>query len=121
MYTAGWIASGPVGVIASTMQRAYAVASTIMMDHFQSPLPPASSSLLSVDPDGCRSRIHQAVEHEDRRVEGLGEDRQGREGDRREEGESQGKVCFGGGYVEGVGLKDGQDEVRFGEREAISI
>jgi len=51
MYTAGWIASGPVGVIASTMQRAYAAASTIMMDHFQSPLPPASSSLLAVNPE----------------------------------------------------------------------
>jgi adrenodoxin-NADP+ reductase len=58
--------------------------------------------------DGGRTRFHQAVEHEGRRVEGLGEDRQGREGDWREEGQSQGKVCFGGGYVEGVGLRSGK-------------
>jgi adrenodoxin-NADP+ reductase len=53
MYTAGWIASGPIGVIASTMQRAYAVASTILTDHYQSPATSASasSSMLNTTPE----------------------------------------------------------------------
>lgn len=53
MYTAGWIASGPIGVIASTMQRAYAVASTILTDHYQSPATAASSSssILNLTPE----------------------------------------------------------------------
>ena len=49
MYTAGWIASGPIGVIASTMQRAYAVASTILTDHYQS-APLGASSILCPEP-----------------------------------------------------------------------
>jgi adrenodoxin-NADP+ reductase len=51
MYTAGWIASGPIGVIASTMQRAYAVASTILTDHYQSPGMSSSGTLLNPLPD----------------------------------------------------------------------
>ena len=34
MYAAGWAARGPVGVIASTMHDAYALASTILEDHY---------------------------------------------------------------------------------------
>lgn len=33
LYAAGWAARGPVGVIASTMHDAYALASTIIADH----------------------------------------------------------------------------------------
>jgi adrenodoxin-NADP+ reductase len=51
MYTAGWIASGPIGVIASTMQRAYAVASTILTDHYQSPGMTSSGTLLNPSPE----------------------------------------------------------------------
>lgn len=40
-YTAGWVASGPIGVIASTMQYAFSVASIIINDHF---IQPASAS-----------------------------------------------------------------------------
>lgn len=35
LYSAGWVARGPVGVIASTMQNAYAVAQVIIDDHLQ--------------------------------------------------------------------------------------
>lgn len=41
LYAAGWAARGPVGVIASTMHDAYALASTIISDH--SSLPPSST------------------------------------------------------------------------------
>ncbi|KAJ9109293.1 hypothetical protein QFC21_000622 [Naganishia friedmannii] len=43
-YTAGWVASGPIGVIASTMQYAFSVASLIINDHFIQPANPASGS-----------------------------------------------------------------------------
>ncbi|KAJ9125633.1 hypothetical protein QFC22_000595 [Naganishia vaughanmartiniae] len=46
-YTAGWVASGPIGVIASTMQYAFSVASLIINDHFIQPANPASGSTAS--------------------------------------------------------------------------
>lgn len=49
MYTAGWLARGPVGVIASTMQHAYSVAAAILADHYESTLPP-TNSILPLDP-----------------------------------------------------------------------
>ncbi|WVF68363.1 hypothetical protein IAT40_003128 [Kwoniella sp. CBS 6097] len=36
VYTAGWAARGPVGVIASTMHDAYSIADTLLSDHFAS-------------------------------------------------------------------------------------
>ncbi|CAO1635972.1 unnamed protein product [Sympodiomycopsis kandeliae] len=39
LYVAGWLAKGPVGVIASTMYDAYSVADTLIQDHFSSESP----------------------------------------------------------------------------------
>ncbi|OCF39686.1 RNP domain-containing protein [Kwoniella heveanensis CBS 569] len=45
VYTAGWAARGPVGVIASTMHDAYSIADTLLSDHFDNPSSsPASAS-----------------------------------------------------------------------------
>ncbi|WVQ95914.1 hypothetical protein IAU59_003013 [Kwoniella sp. CBS 9459] len=46
VYTAGWAARGPVGVIASTMHDAYSIADTLLSDHF------AASSSSSFSPGG---------------------------------------------------------------------
>lgn len=45
MYSAGWVARGPVGVIASTMQNAYAVADVIIEDHVQGQARQAQASV----------------------------------------------------------------------------
>lgn len=85
MYTAGWIASGPIGVIASTMQRAYAVASTILTDHYQS-APLGSSSILCPEPrlggtpDFVKGSTKRVVELEDWKRIDEAEVERGREG-----------------------------------------
>ncbi|KAJ9107840.1 hypothetical protein QFC19_002746 [Naganishia cerealis] len=50
-YTAGWVASGPIGVIASTMQYAFSVASLIINDHFIQPSSSAFTSPLPITPE----------------------------------------------------------------------
>lgn len=37
IYAAGWVARGPVGVIASTMHDAYSVADQLLSDHYTAP------------------------------------------------------------------------------------
>lgn len=51
MYTAGWVARGPIGVIASTMQHAYSLASLILSDHAASCSSTAYSTVLPVIPE----------------------------------------------------------------------
>ncbi len=52
LYTAGWVARGPVGVIASTMQNAYALSALILSDHATAPAPASTSTpLLSREPE----------------------------------------------------------------------
>lgn len=41
LYVAGWLASGPVGVIATTMHNAYAVSDALIEDHLSGQLHPA--------------------------------------------------------------------------------
>lgn len=47
LYVAGWLAKGPVGVIASTMYDAYSVADTLLQDHLSSDEPVQSVSQLA--------------------------------------------------------------------------
>ena len=48
MYAAGWVARGPVGVIASTMHDAYTLSSLVLQDHFGDPAS-SSSDFLVID------------------------------------------------------------------------
>lgn len=45
LYVAGWLASGPVGVIATTMHNAYAVSDALVEDHLSGHLQPACQNV----------------------------------------------------------------------------
>ena len=60
MYAAGWSARGPVGVIASTMQDAYALSELILDDYAASAKSPHTLSLLGQD---VQRELPSAVEH----------------------------------------------------------
>ncbi|WWC95692.1 hypothetical protein V866_002557 [Kwoniella sp. B9012] len=51
IYTAGWAARGPVGVIASTMHDAYSLSDQLLDDHFNSPTTGSVSSPLNPTPE----------------------------------------------------------------------
>ncbi|GHJ85257.1 hypothetical protein NliqN6_1659 [Naganishia liquefaciens] len=60
-YTAGWVASGPIGVIASTMQYAYSVASLIINDHFIQPPSSNAAALSNPLPSSPEHGLPQAL------------------------------------------------------------
>lgn len=62
MFAAGWVARGPVGVIASTMHDAYALAEQIIADHLSSPTSSISGSLLNPSPEqGLPADVEEGV------------------------------------------------------------